>query len=196
MTIDLTYLRLRVSQPEIQDFGGVLTGALGGPAQVIDRAGTRYALTVTPPPMRYEPDGRMLAADLVAGRRDGVLIRVSQPDFDVGAPGAPVVGSDTASGRMVPIAGLTPGYAVRKGQWLSFVHAGHRYFDMARAQAVAAADGTAAILIQQPLRAALSAGDVVELGQPKIEGLIADFTSWTIDEKRMVQYQFRVAEAA
>ncbi len=193
MSIDFTGLPIRASVMSRQRFGGKLQGALGGPVQHIDRAGDRYSQAIETPPMRVQPDAREWHAKLLTAEKEGGLFRISQPNFDVGNPGSPVVAAATPAGTSVPVSGLTPGYTVRGGQWLSIVHAGRRYVDQARAAVSADGGGNVVIVLQNLLRVPLSAGDVVELAAPKIEGSI-EGVPLDLPVTRTTSFSFRVDE--
>lgn len=144
--------------------------------------------------MPIEPDGRVWGALLDDALRNGALLPIAQPDFVVGAPGAPVVGATTVSGRAVPVTGLTAGYTVRKGQWLSLVVAGQRFADRAAVAATASGGGAATLTLTNLLRKPVPAGTVVELAVPKIEGSIdGDFGgAWELD--RFTSFAFTITE--
>lgn len=196
MSFDLTGIPIASAVIRPRIFGGLLTPALGGPVQRLDRLGSRYAMAFTTAPMRMEPEGRRWAAMLMRALKEGAICEAPQPDFDVGAPGLPTVATNTASGKVVPITGATPNYTIRMGQWLTIVHGGQRYFDQATEQVILNASGAGSITIQHLLRTPITAGDVVELGIPKIEGWIEDAFEYTLNNDRTTQFQFTVAEAA
>lgn len=194
--IDLTALSPQASSPHLLDFGGFLTPALGGPVQRVDRLGNRHAIDVTLPPMRPEPNGRIWVSRLKRAKTEGAFMRFPQLGLLNRALGAPVVASDVAAGRSLSIAGLFPGSAICEGQWFSVIHAGRRYLYSADAQAVAGADGTATITFTPLLRAPLTAGDVIELASPRIEGLLLEDFGWSVDKARTVGLSFTLTEAA
>jgi hypothetical protein len=196
MSVDLTELKISGDSIMPLDFGGLMPSALGGSTDRIDRLGTRYMAQIDTPAMRLEPDGRRWSARLLRARREGALIEIHQPDFDAGAPGAPVVASDTASGRSIPISGLTPHYAVREGQWLNYVVDGQRYLDQVTAQVLANASGVATITIQNLLRVPLTAGDTIVLAKPCIEGWIEGDFGIARSVDRITSFSFTLSEKA
>jgi hypothetical protein len=191
--VDLTDLRFQNAPPSLVTLGGVVRGPFGG-ATYIGRQGDRWQRQYVTRPMREEPNGRRFRAMLQMATREGGLFHIPQPGFSIGAPGSPVVAEDTASGRSVPLAGLTPHYAIRIGQWLSFVSGGRRYCDQVTAQVIAGADGTAVVTIQNLLRAPLSEGDVVELGSPKMEGTVEGDFGGDLAADQIAQFSFTVIE--
>ncbi len=194
--IDLTSLSAQESAPRLLDFGGFLTPTLGGPMQRVDRLGNRHALDVTLPPMRADPEGRVWVSRLKRAKTEGAFMRFPQIGLRNGVSGAPVVAAYVAAGRTVPVAGLQPRCEVKEGQWLSVIHAERRYLYSVDAGVLAGADGTAMLAITPMLRTALSAGDVIELVQPHIEGLILEDFGWTIDKARTIGLSFTITEAA
>lgn len=195
MSVDLTVLKLLSAPPSLMEYGGLLTPALGGPVQRIDRLGTRWSVAVETPPMEMEPDGRKWSALITRAKKQGALIAYPLGDFNPGAPGAPVVAAATQSGTSVSLSGLTSNYAVRAGQPVSIVHLGRRYFDFVSEQVIAGAAGTATIVLQNLLRTPLSAGDVVELAKPKLEGWIDGVLTWPHDLSGVTAFTFSVSEA-
>ena len=196
MSIDLTGIPIRMMQPAALRFGGVITPGTGGPTQRVDRIGSRWAFGFETSAMRIEPDGRRWGTLLDRADRDGVLIAIEQPDFDPGAPGRPTVTSNTASGRSVPITGATPNYAVRPGQWVSFVHGGRRYLDKVAEQVVLNSSGAGMLVLLNLIRTPLTAGDVVELGRPMIEGSLEGYQPGAWELERVTAFSFTVREDA
>lgn len=168
-----------------------LTPAFGGDDQSLLRKGTRYALTFQMPPMRYVTS--MNWDDLMA-EGDTVLMRVFQPGFDVGAPGAPLVNGGAQAGTSLIVDGLTPNYIVRKGQFLSIVTGGQRFLYRVRAAVVANGSGQATIPLRTMLRRPPSNNDVVEIAQPMIEGFVREMGEWSVGVDRLVGLQFTVRE--
>lgn len=174
MPIDLSALPERTSGFTEVRFGARVTSPLGAGSQKIDRPGTRYRYTRETGRMKIEPHGRKWAALIQAATNDGARMRVKLDGFKAGAPGSPVVAANTASGRQVPLSGLTPGYAIRAGQPVTITHGARSYFDFTRSAIIAGADGTATMTLQQLIRVPLAAGDKVEFAAPFIEGDITE----------------------
>jgi len=195
VAVDLSGLPIRSAEPILQEFGGLLVPALGGPVQRIERPGSRWALRVETPPMPVEPDGRRWSARIARAKRAGALIEIPQPGLTIGNPGAPVVNGSFASGRLIQLGGLAPGYLLREGQWLSFIVGGRRYVDQIVSDVSASAGGIAAIAIQNLLRVPLAGGEQVEVASPKIEGWLEDNFSFPIDVARMTSFGFTITEA-
>lgn len=186
----------RSATPRLQDWGADLTPSLGGAMQRLNRLGSRHALDVEMPPMLAEPDGRIWVSRLKRGKTDRVLFEFPQLDLVIGSPGSPKVKTVTAGGTSVPLKGLTPGYAIREGQFFSIIHNGRRYLHSADAQAIADAVGDVTVTVTPMLRVSLSVDDVVEIAKPMIEGALAgDEFAWSIDVARTVGLAFSIVEA-
>jgi hypothetical protein len=176
-------------------FGGELTPVLGGPIQRIDRLGSRFALDINLPPMRVEPDGRRMIAKLLRAKQEGARVAVPQVEFDVSAPGTPLVDGAVPGGSSLPIKGLTASYAIKEGQWIAVIHGGRRYVHMVEQQVIADASGDATVTITPMLRTSLSDGDTIEIGKPMIEGWITgNEWAWSLEMARTVGLSFSVIE--
>ena len=167
-----------------------LTPATGGDEQEIRRKGSKYALTFSMPVITYSQS--MPWSDLHA-EGETVVMRVFQPGFDTGAPGAPLVKGAGQIGSALIVDGLTPGYVIRKGQFLSVLTGGQRFLYRARAD-VTASGGEATIQLGTLLRRPPADNAVVELAQPMIEGFVRDLGEWTVGVDRLVSLQFTVRE--
>lgn len=168
----------------------VLAPAFGDGEQELLRKGSRYALTFQMPPMRYVTS--MDWDDLMA-EGDTVVMKVHQPGFDTGAPGTPRVNGAGQSGSALVIDGLTNGYVIHKGQFLSVVTLGRRFLYRAKAS-VTASGGAATVPLRTMLRFPPGDNDVVEIAQPMIEGFVRDMDSWEVGVERLVVLKFTVRE--
>ena len=169
----------------------VLAPAFGDGEQELLRKGSRYALTFQMPPMRYVTS--MNWDDLMA-EGDTVVMKVHQPGFDTGAPGTPRVNTSGQSGRIIALKGMTPGYVIRKGQFLSIVTQGRRFLYRAASAALVVENGRANVLLRTMLRFPPADNDVVEIAQPMIEGFVRDLGEWSVGVDRLVGLQFTVRE--
>lgn len=192
--IDFTgLLRFRSAVPVPINFGRVQRPETGGAAYRTDRRGNRWAFRFETPRMNIEPEGRRLQAMFDDAERLGGIFPIEQPDFDVGAPGSPVLAANYAVGRNLPLAALTPHYAIRAGWWCSVIVDGQRYLDRVMDQAIAEADGTATIRLKNLIRVPMTEGCVVEIAQPKIQGTVElEPPAWEVD--RMTSFAFTVTE--
>lgn len=194
MSVDLTELRIRGDALTMISAGGLLRSALNNVTDRVERLGDCWGAPVETPSMHIEPDGRRWSARLVRAVKEGGIVRIHQPGFAIGAPGSPTVATDTAGGRTIPLAGLTPHYAIREGQWLNYLVAGRYYLDQVREQVIADADGEATVTLQNLLRAPLEVGDVIELARPRLEGWIEGDFSIPRDVERVTSFNFTITE--
>lgn len=198
MSILLPYARgLKTAAPSLLDFGGVLRPPGGGVHQKLNRLGSRYTLTVRPPLMRSEPNGRIYASRLRRALSEGAVFAFPQ-NLVIGIPGNPLVNGGGQTGTTINIDGFTPGYVVREGQFFSIIHGGRRYLYASRAQMVANGAGQIAVPIEVPLRASPSDNSVCEFAVPMIEGFLSgDEVRWELLLEPFVQLpDFTITEAA
>lgn len=179
----------------VLDFGGEITPSLGGPVQRINRLGNRYQLEVTLPAMRSRDDAMIWSTRVERAKQNGVLYPVPLDGFDPGEPGSPVISSAVGGGMSVPVSGLVPGYGFVEGQWLSIVHAGRRYLHRAALPMVANEYGTGTLTLASMLRVPLSAGDVIEVAAPKIEGMITSAVGWEALLEPYTKLSFTISES-
>lgn len=186
---------VRSARMMVLSFGATLTPFLGGPSQRINRLGTRWAMRVSMPPMRAEVARHWVEA-LSRGCEDGALLSIPQ-DIDIGNPGASFVSAAVNAGMVLPIKGLTPGYTVKSGQFLSVLHNGRRYVHIFSADAAANGSGILNASIWPMIRTALSVNDLVEILDPKIEGWLDGNFEWDVLTVPWVQLpDFTISEAA
>lgn len=174
--VDLTDLRIRSHLPQPFNGAAVQQPTYGSGFR-IDRPGSRWLFQFRTPAMLLEPDWRLISARFDDAERLGGLFAIPQPGLPVGAPGSPVVDDAMTSGRSIPIAGLTPHYAIRGGQWLSLVVGGQRYADRIAEPVVASSGGTAIVRLRNLIRVPLAGGETVELAKPKVEGIV-EVSEW------------------
>jgi hypothetical protein len=183
------------AQPRFLDWGADQVGSLGGPAQHLDRLGSRFAVDYEMPPMEYETAMAWIQR-LLRGKTERVLIEFFQPGFDPGNPGSPKVATAAAGGTSLALKDLSSSYRLKEGQFLSIVHSGRRYLHSIDAD-VTASGGTATVVITPMLRTAISVNDTVEIATPMIEGMLSgDETGWTVNAAHHVGLSFTVTEAA
>ena len=157
----------------------------------IPRKGSRYTVGFTFGP--YTADqGRVMVSRLIAGKQGGVRVKLPLL-HDQGAPGSPVVGSG-ATGRTLPITGLTAGYPILEGYWLSLVKDGQHFLHSVGVGATANGSGVATIQLNELLRDTFAAGTVVNLAEPQVEGLLPDNWSWGYDVNRVIPIEFSLKE--
>lgn len=166
---------LKADRPRLLDWGGPLTAPNGGPTQTLLRLGTRFALDFTVPTMRTEPLGRRWSALLMMAKLRGARLRFDQDGLAIGAPGTPVLDGGGQTGSTIAIAGATPRYVIRFGQYFNVIRAGtgRRYLHFATEQVVLDASGAGEVPLFPMLRIVGAGGDAVNLAAPTIEGSLA-----------------------
>lgn len=170
----------------------VLTPAIGGAEQELLRKGTRNEIGFTLPPL--DDLEAMDWADLTI-EGDTVVMTVLQPSLVIGNPGAPLVNGAGAIGASLPVKGLTPGYTIRKGQWLTHLtNSGQRFLYRASAAVTANGSGVAAVPIYGLLRRSPLNNEVIEIAKPRIEGFVRDLGKITIGVDRLVVLSFKIRE--
>lgn len=196
MSVDLTSLNISADSIMPLDFGGLMSSALGGATDRLDRLGSRYMAEQNTPPMPIEPDGRKWSARLLRARKEGGIVAIHELDLNVMAPGSPVVATDTPSGRVIPISGLTPYYPIREGKWLNYVIGGQHYLDQCVEEVVADGSGVASVTIQNLLRVPLTAGATLIFAKPVIEGWIEGDFAIPRSVERITSFSFSISEKA
>jgi hypothetical protein len=177
------------------DFGFQLKPATGAAVTRIDRPGSRYAVEVTFPVMKSDV-ARVFVSRLQKAVSEGLRIDYPLLGVSQGNPGAPVVDGANPTGTTLPVRGLTPGYQVKEGYWLTLIDAdGVLYLHNVTANVRADGDGEATLSIYPMIRAPLADGSTILLGKPQVEGLIEDI-KWTLMLGDFVQLGFVLEEAA
>lgn len=166
--------------------------AYGGPVGRNLRPGTRWAWDIELPPMSYEES---LAFDDLLSEDETIVMDILQPGLDTGEPGSPLVDGGGQSGRTLVLKGLTAGYTLKKGQWLSVISGGQRYAYKASAAATAGSGGAMSAPLRTMIRAPLANNAVVEIVQPKAEGWpTVDTDSLTVGVDGLVTLRFTLEE--
>jgi len=157
----------------------------------IPRKGGRYTVGFTFGP--YTPENaRVMVSRLIAGKQGGVRVKLPLLHSQ-GSPGSPTVAF--ASGRTLAIANLTPLYPVQEGFWLSLVKSGQHFLHSVGVGATADGGGSVEIQLNELLRDTFTAGTVVHLAQPQVEGLLqGDEWSWSADVNRVIPIEFTLKE--
>lgn len=174
MAIELPQPRLpQKAVPKLLDWGADQKSPGGGAFQRLNRLGNRFALEISYPRLKPEPDGRILASRLRRAKTEGALFPVPQPGLVIGNPGAPVVNGAGQAGNVIALRGFAAGYTVREGQFFSMIHAGRRYLHCANADATANGSGQLTLSIHPMLRIVTTNGAICEFAKPYIEGIVA-----------------------
>ena len=169
--------------------------ATGSSESRFARMGSRYAFDFETEPLTPEEAMDWSIIETEAGT---CVVTIPQVDFDTGAPGAPLVNGAGQSGTSLMLDGLTPRYVIRRGQWLNITTGGLIYLYRAAAEAIADGAGNVTVTLQTLLRAPHGNNDVVELGQPKVEGFVTlPDDAWSISgTERFYRLAFSIKERA
>lgn len=195
MPVDLSSLRLKRAAPIPYVFGGPVFPTTGGEALRVDRMGSRWQFAFATPAIGVASDEFDQWSALIGrAEREGALCPVSKPGFVPGVTGAPVIAALTTSGRTLPVTGLPGGYTVRPGWWVSVIVSGRRYLDQIE---IGATGATVSLGMRNLIRTPYPANAVVELGAPKIEGLlqVTAQPEWNTDAGLATMFEFTITEA-
>jgi hypothetical protein len=130
---------------------------------------------------------------------DSVLWDIPQGSLINGTEGTPVVNGASQVGTTLDVDGLTPGFVIPQGAFISVITSSRRYVYQVRTSVTASTSsptGQAAIAINPPLRVSPGDGDTVEIESPKVEGYV-DFSGKTYTRRsdNLVRgFSFTVAE--
>ena len=192
--VDLTDLRLESTEPSRPDYGVMQRPVFGAKLFKVNRLGSGISIGLVLPPQHFEPDGRRAIPRLMLAKRQGAIVRYSQPDFEIGPAGSPTVDGAVAGGLTLPITGATPRYAVRQGQAFNIIKSGKKYLYFAAEQSILDGSGDGSIALTDPLRTQLAGGETVDF-RACVEGHISgDNFAWPIDRLRMVGLSFTLDE--
>lgn len=182
--------------PRLLDYGAVLRSPTGGSSLRLDRAGSRFAAEISFPPMKADT-ARVFVSRLLEAKSEGLRIEFPLLGVSQGSPGSPVVDGAGQAGKTLNVRGLTPGYVVKEGYWLSIVDAnGQHYLHNARAVVRSSAGGLAALSITPALRVPFADGATIHLAKPMIEGLVdGNEWSWQIPVNRLIALAVTIEEA-
>ena len=183
--------------PALIDFGVTLRPATGGPVQKIARAGSRYRVEFTFPPMK-PCDARTFISRLIEAKRVGELIMpFPLLGLDQGSPGTPVVDGAGQAGTTLNIRNARPGHTFFEGFWIHIVDSeGDRYLHNVRDDAIVDAAGLASLRIEPPLRYPFVDGATIEAWKPEVQGFIdgGEWT-WSVAAASIVGLSFTIEEA-
>lgn len=176
------------------DYGSIQRGAS---SLRVDRAGSRWRLEISFPPMQPDTSRKFLAR-LQRAKREGIEIVLPLLGVSQGIPGAPVVDGAGQAGTAIALRGLTPGYVAKEGFWLTISEAdGTAYLHSVAETAVADSAGNMTVEIEPPLRAPFADGDAVELARPFVQGFVdGDSLAWEVPLNRLIAPSFVLEEYA
>jgi hypothetical protein len=177
-------------QATFNDAGFTQTGIQSD--DYIPRKGGRYTVAFTFGP--YTPEnGRVMVARLIAGKQGGVRVKLPLLHSQ-GTPGTPLLNGAVTTGRTIAIDGLTPGYVIQEGFWLSLVKSGQHFLHSVGVGATANGSGQATIQLNELLRDSFADNTVVNLAEPQVEGLLPGDWSWSVDVNRVFPIEFSLKE--
>lgn len=169
--IDLPDLGYTSSQVTFVDPAGVIEGSLGGPSQIIDRPGLRYAVQYTLPHLPAAL-ARQIQILLEQGLRDDVSYPWPMDNATLSG-GSPTIATNSPAGAVIPITGLPPSFIFRAGQPFSIISEGTGFVHKATTEQVADASGNIILNVWPITRKTFLAGDKIELGEPRISGVLS-----------------------
>jgi hypothetical protein len=182
--------------PRYIDFGLSMPPAAGGSVLRIDRPGNRYGASFEYPPMRADK-AEIFISRFLQGKSAGVRIELPLL-VPQGAPGNAVkVNGSGQSGASIAIDGITPGYVIREGFWLTiYDDDGTGYLHRATASVAANGSGQATVAIIPPLRTSFANNATVELAHPTIEGLVeGESYEWQYPLDRLIRLVIPMSES-
>jgi hypothetical protein len=187
---------IRSAKPRLRDFGGWIEPSTGGKAQRLNRLGNRFGADIQVATSRSTDTGRVIAARLMRGLTEGILLPFPQ-DFDPGNVGQGVtVDGGGQQGSILNLKGFPAGYVVREGQFFSLIHGGRRYVHAAAAD-MPTTGGRVQLPIFPMLRVIPNDGEVCEFDQPMIEGFITgNELAYALQTAPYLDVSFTMTEAA
>lgn len=169
------------------DYGMLMRSPTGGSTLRVDRAGSRFKATVSYPPMQPHT-ARKFTARLQRAKREGLRIELPLLGLSQGIPGSPVVDGSGQSGITLAVTGLTPGYSIKEGYFLTIIDGDeNRYLHQTVGSVVADGSGNATISIEPPLRAPMPDGAEILMANPTIEGALIDQIGWSLSVDQLVR---------
>lgn len=178
------------------DPAGVAEGSLGGPSDIIIRPGYRYGVQYTLRPLNSADEARKFESLLEQAKSLGDYVSYPWPlDVRSYVAGTPTVDGSSPPGAVIPITGLTPGFAFRIGQPMAVVFAdgtGSMHF---ASEAVVIDDTGGGDVPVYPLtRTTFAGGLTIELERPRIRGILSwDGSTQSAFGKR--PFSFSITEA-
>jgi len=177
---------------QLIDKGFFQEAALGGPTERIDRAGSRYSVTVSAGPF-CQDEATRIVSKLLRAKSQG--LRIPFPlQWDQGSPGAPVVDGVGQTGRTVELRGFTPGYTAKEGYWLSIEDADGNHALYNVAATARAEDGTVTLAIEPELKRPYADGAKVHIAKPYIQGWMIADVNWQSLVHMSVPINFSIVE--
>lgn len=164
-------------------------------ADYIPRKGSKYIARFSYGPFNDPDQASIIDARITQAKLSGGM-RVKLPLLrPQGSPGAPLVDGAVLTGRTLPLKGLTPGYLVKEGYWLSIEVGGRSFLHKAASTARASDVGELDVVLSEMLRINLAGDEAVNLASPAVEGLIeGDSVTLSYDVNRAPVFEFAIVE--
>lgn len=192
-----TTVPFRTAVPRFIDNDVRLQPPAGGVTQILQRLGSRWALSVELAPAKEGTAAFFaLQTALLLGRRNGASYPWPQPGLSIGTPGSPVVNGAGQVGTTLAIRSGAASYQVRQGQFLNITSGGRRYLRQATAAVTLNGSGAGTLTIWPPLPRPTVDGAAVELAAPVIEGNLTEALEWPHDLDDWVYFSFSIEEVA
>lgn len=188
---------IKEAVPRYVSFGVDQDPILGGPQSKVLRMGDRWAIDVETYPAEYAEHGMKYLSRLVRGLKETVRLAFPEPGVKPRSYGAPVVASAGSAGTALPVSGLIPGDVIKEGKFFSMIIGGESYlYQVAVADVVVSAGGTAALQIEPMLRRQPPAGTALDF-EPKIEGFVqGNEQAWNTSRSKYLPFRFTIKERA
>lgn len=182
--------------PTMLDYGMILRPATGAAPTRINRSGSRFQVHVTYPPMKADT-ARPFVSRIQQAKINGLRMTYPLLGVSQGSPGTPLVNGSGAAGTSLPIKGLTVGYVIKEGYWLTVVDAaGVHYLHNVTANVTADGSGHATAVVVPALRGVFADGDTVNIAAPDVEGIVTSDAAWSLDTDKLISISFTLEEAA
>ncbi|WCT73926.1 hypothetical protein PQ455_01450 [Sphingomonas naphthae] len=179
------------------DHGGWQEPIAGGSLFRLDRMGNRFAIQITTPRLRPEPDGRIWVARLLAAIGQAARVPFPQPGVLMGSPGTPVMDTGGQAGTTLKLRGYTAGERIVEGRFFNVVDStGMRYLHATQGgDVIVGSDGKATLSIWPMLRVAVADGASLIFDVPTIEGRLEGAAQgWTLARAGNQGLSFTITE--
>lgn len=163
--------------------------------EYIARKGSHYHISCTYGP--FAPDeARVMVRRLISAKQEG--LRIPLPLLhSQGGPGNPELNGAVTTGTVIALDGMTPGYVVQEGFFLSLIKSGQHYLHSVAVGGTVNGAGQVTITLAEMLRTDFPDDTEVRLAEPMVEGLVdGDEWQWAMAVDRAVPIQFSIEEAA
>lgn len=179
------------------DYGGILSGPLGGADTRLNRAGNRWWIECHMPPMMATVATKYISR-LTRGKSERARIEWFLGDFNPGNPGNPILSVDGEQGTTISLSGFNPHYPIREGQFFSIEGGDGKHFIYQQAEdkdVVVGADGSVSLKIYPPLRRRTGAGHKCHFAKPMIEGYVhGNGQQWDMAVDHSMGFSFMIKE--